>query len=378
MSDAVALCQDLVRFKTDENNNQEALNFLADYLQKIGFKCRILTYADHQGREVSNLHAEIGSGKKHLLYSGHMDVVSSGDEAAWLHPPYATEIANGVLYGRGIADMKGGTACFASACKEYIAQHKFDGSISFVISGDEEEPIVNGTLQVLKQLTAEGKNYDFCLVGEPSNPQNIGDEIKVGRRGDVVLRITSIGLQGHTAYPHLAVNPIHNLMTLLGNMQNDQLDGGNEFFGPSTLQITTFDVGNKASNIVPASAFAQIDIRFNSLHSSETIIAWAKKHISEANGEFKLETETVGESFLSPINANVEMLKSIIHHHTGISPDYSTGGGTSDARFIKDFCPVVEFGLTNKSIHKINESETTGNIEKLQQIFKDFLVNFFA
>lgn len=378
MSDVISLCQKLVQFKTDENNNLEALNFLASYLQNLGFKTRILKYADAKGVEVDNLHAEIGEGTKKLLYAGHMDVVPAGDLKAWNHPPYAAVVTDGVLFGRGIADMKGGTACFASACKEFLAENKFDGSITLIISGDEEEPVVNGTQQLMKQLTAEGKKYDFCIVGEPSNPENIGDEIKVGRRGDVVLRITSIGQQGHTAYPHLAVNPIHNLVMLLSRMQSDKLDDGNEFFGPSTLQVTTFDVGNKASNIVPASAYAQIDIRFNSNHSSKSIIEWAEKHIAASEGEFVLETEVVGESFLSKIDHNVEMLKEIIHQETGYTPAYSTNGGTSDARFIKDYCQVVEFGLTNKSIHKINEAETVENIEKLQSIFKKFLLRYFA
>lgn len=378
MSDTISLCQKLVQFKSDENNNSEALAFLASYLRNLGFRTRILKYTNADGNEVENLHAEIGEGKKNLLYVGHMDVVPAGDIKAWTYPPFAAVIKDGVLYGRGIADMKGGTACFASACKEFLADNKFDGSITFIISGDEEEPLVNGTLKMLEQLTAEGKKYDFCLVGEPSNPNNIGDEIKVGRRGDVVLRITSHGKQGHTAYPHLAVNPIHNLVALLDKMQKDKLDNGNEFFEPSTMQITTFDVGNKASNVVPAKAFAQIDIRFNSNHTSKSIIEWAKKHIAESEGEFELETEIVGESFLSKIDDNIEILKEAIEQETGLVPAFSTGGGTSDARFIKDYCPVVEFGLTNKSIHKVNEAETIENIEKLQQIFKKFLGRYFA
>lgn len=378
MSEVVKLCQNLVKFPTYGSQVDEALNFLKTYFEDLNFHTEIITFTNNKGQSVSNLYASYGQGHQHLLFGGHIDVVPAGDEKAWVEPPFAANIKDGILYGRGIADMKGGVACFADACREFIQNIKFDGKISIIISGDEEEPLVDGTERVLETLKARGEVFDFALVGEPSNPKTLGEEIKVGRRGDVVLKITSIGKQGHTAYPHLTINPIHNLVNLLALMQNQPLDEGNEFFGPSTLQVTTFDVGNTASNVVPAQAKAQIDIRFNSNHNSQGIVAWAKHKIAETEGEFELDVEVVGESFLSPITGTIELFKSVTQEQTGLNPEYSTSGGTSDARFIRNYCPVVEFGLTNATIHKTSECETIANIELLQNIYKEFLVRFFG
>ncbi len=378
MSEVVDLCRKLVRFPSCNSKVEDALAFMQKYFEGLGFSVRILNFENAKGQTVSNLYATYGEGHPHLLFSGHMDVVPAGDETAWRFPAFDGNVEKGVLYGRGIADMKGGIACFADACREFINENKFQGKISCIISGDEEEPLVDGTEKMLEQLSAEGEVFDFAIVGEPSNPKEMGDEIKVGRRGDVVLRITSFGQQGHTAYPDMVINPIHNLVGLLNAMLTDKLDDGNEFFGPSTLQVTTVDVGNPASNVVPAQAYAQIDIRFNSNHTSQSIVNWTKKHIAAAKGKFVLEPEYVGESFLSSISPKVEMLKEIISRHTGKIPAYSTAGGTSDARFVKKYCPVVEYGLTNGSIHKVNECEKVENIELLQKIYKDFLRGFFG
>lgn len=378
MNEAVELCRELVKIKTDNNQCREAMKFFKSWLEGIGFKVRMLTYASSDGRQVDNLYAQYGVGTPHLLFSGHMDVVESGDEKTWKCPPFAAEIDNAVLYGRGVADMKGGVSCFAAACKEFIKSQNFSGSISFVISGDEEEPIVDGTKKVLEQVSTEGEKFDFCLVGEPSNPQNIGDEIKIGRRGDMILYIKSIGRQGHTAYPHLADNPLHHLTQLLAKMTMAELDSGNDFFGPSTLQITNIDTGNKASNIIPSEAEATVDIRFNVLHTPASLTAWVDKLIAETTGTFEYQTQLVGEPFLSQIDNNLEKLVSAVKEITGRTPALTTGGGTSDARFVKDFCPVVEFGLTNSSIHKVNECETTENLTLLCEIYQRFLVNYFC
>lgn len=377
MSELIKLCQNLVKFPSYNNNLSGVLSFLKVELEKIGFTAEIIKFANAQGQEVENIHAKFGSGQPHLLFAGHVDVVPSGDITSWKHPPFDAVIDNDILYARGISDMKGGVGCFVYACQEFIKNNQFNGAISFVISGDEEEPIVNGTYQAMEYLTAQGEKFDFCIVGEPSNPMQIGEEIKVGRRGDLVLRIKSIGQQGHTAYPSLAVNPIHNLVKLLHNLQDDNLDEGNEFFGPSTLQVTTIDVGNLASNVIPASASAQIDIRFNSNYTSTGVIAWVQRHIDNCEGQFELETEVVGESFLSKITTSTELLKSCVERISGISPKYSTSGGTSDARFIKNYCDVVEFGLTNGSIHKINESAKVSDIKMVAQIYEEFLKNYF-
>lgn len=378
MSELIELCQNLVKFPSYNNNLSGVLSFLRKELEKLGFCAEIIKFANAQGQEVENLYAKYGCGQPSLLFAGHVDVVPSGEITSWKHPPFDAVIDDDVLYARGISDMKGGVGCFINACQEFIQSNSFNGSISLVISGDEEEPIVNGTYQLMEYLTAQGESFDFCIVGEPSNPNQIGEEIKVGRRGDVVLRIKSIGQQGHTAYPSLAINPIHNLVKLLNNLQNDILDEGNDYFGPSTLQVTTIDVGNLASNVIPASASAQIDIRFNSNYDSKGIIAWIQKHIDNCEGKFGLESEVVGESFLSPISVSTELLKTCIEKISGISPKYSTSGGTSDARFIKNYCDVVEFGLTNASIHKINESAKVSDIKMVAEIYKEFLTNYFS
>lgn len=376
MSEVTELCQKLVRFPSFASDTQEIIGFLKDYSERCGFKARVLTF-ENNGKTVANLCVEYGQGHPHLLFAGHIDVVPAGDEAEWQLPPFEAAVKDGVLYGRGIADMKGGAACFIKACEDFIKQNQFAGKITMIFSGDEEEPIVEGTRCILEQLHNEGEKFDFALVGEPSNPKMMGDEIKVGRRGDIVLNITSFGQSGHTAYAAGATNPIHNLVKLLNLMQETKLDNGNEFFGPSSLHVTTFDVGNPATNVVPSKAFARVDIRFNSEHIYQSIEEWADKLAQKAGGWFEIKAEYIGESFLSPINAHIRELSQIIKTHTGQEPFYSTAGGTSDARFVKNYCPVVEYGLTNGTIHKINECETVQNIEILYTVYKDFLRHFF-
>lgn len=376
MSEVIDLCRKLVRFKSYDGNTKEVIGFLKDYLEQCGFKARVLTY-ENDDKEVVNLCAEYGQGHPHLLFAGHIDVVSAGDEAEWQQPPFGAVIKEGFLYGRGVADMKGGAACFVEACKDFIKDNKFAGKITIIFSGDEEEPVVEGTRCILEQLHDEGEEFDFALVGEPSNPKMMGDEIKVGRRGDIVLHITSRGQSGHTAYASADSNAARNLINLLHAMQNDSLDAGNKFFGPSTMHVTTFDVGNGATNVVPNTAKATLDIRFNSEHSYRDIEAWCNKHISQTEGKFEVTSEYIGESFLSPIDDNIKALQKIIAEHTGKEPAYSTAGGTSDARFVKNYCPVVEYGLTNGTIHKVNECESVKNIETLYDIDKEFLRFFF-
>ena len=247
-----------------------------------------------------------------------------------------------------------------------------------LLSTDEEEPVVNTTQKALEILAERGEKFDFALVGEPSNPEKIGEEIKIGRRGDVILRLTSYGVQGHTAYPHLADNPIHHLVNLLARIQNDVLDNGNDFFSPSSMQVTTFDVGNAASNVIPEKAFAQIDVRFNSEQTSQKIIERVRHHIKETDGHFELSYEVVGESFLSPVTSEIELLKDVIREICQCETVYSTSGGTSDARFVRQYCPVVEFGLTNATIHKIDERESVANLICLQNIYQKFVTAYFT
>ncbi len=378
MSEVITLCQNLVRYESVEPHITEIFSFIANYLKNCGFEVEeIICSSDNQEKSLPALYAHIGSGKKHLLFNGHLDVVPAGDINKWNYSPFDGKISDGKIFGRGIADMKGGIAAFICAVKEVITQDFSDGKISILLASDEETASVNTTQKALKYLAQKGEKFDFAIVGEPSNPKEIGEEIKIGRRGDIVIRLTSYGTQGHTAYPHLADNPIHHLLDLLHKLTNIKFDDGNDFFAPTNMQITTIDVGNNASNIIPEKAVAQIDIRFNSEQNSEKIINQIKKEINNTQGQFTLETEVIGESFLSPQNHDVMILKKNISDLCQIQPVLSTSGGTSDARFIYKYCPVVEFGLTNATIHKINECERIENIEKLQKIYQAFLVDYF-
>ncbi len=378
MSELIDLCKKLVCFESVENNTDGVFDFMQTYLQKAGFSVELIYCSSEDGQKsLPALYASIGQGKKHFLFSGHLDVVPAGDSSKWRFSPFAAEIADGVLYGRGIADMKGGVAAFVIAVIDFIKARNFDGQISLLLASDEETASIETTKKTLEILARRGEKFDFSLVGEPSNPNKLGEEIKIGRRGDVVLNITSFGVQGHTAYPHLAENPIHHLLELLNKLKNHKFDVGNEFFGPSTLQITTIDVGNKASNMIPEKAFAQIDVRFNSEQTAQKIISKVQEYIAKTEGRFELKAEIIGEAFLSPKDDNVEKLCAIITEVCGITPEYSTGGGTSDARFVAKYCPVVEFGLTNATIHKLNECEKTEYIEKLKIVYEKFLNSFF-
>ncbi len=378
MSEVLDLCMALVRGGGVGSDVAGAVAVMKKYLDERGFATELLDCRGEDGRVMSALYATIGSGARHLLFNGHLDVVPAGDERLWRCPPFAAEIHDGVLFGRGISDMKGGAAAFAAAVSKLATAGKLNGRVSLLLSTDEEEPVVNATQKALEILIARGEEFDFALVGEPSNPHELGEEIKIGRRGDVILRLTSYGVQGHTAYPQLADNPIHHLVSLLTVLQADKLDHGNDYFGPSTLQVTTFDVGNPASNVIPEKAFAQIDIRFNSEQTSQKIIDRVKRRIAAAQGRFELKAEVVGESFLSPVTAETELLKKIVGEVCGREPVYSTSGGTSDARFVCRYCPVAEFGLTNATIHKVNECETIANIEKLEEIYQKFVSAYFA
>lgn len=378
MSEVVELCQKLIQFPSHDGQIEDIMAFLQEYFNQNHFDTHLMRFKADDGKSVPSLCASYGEGKPHLLFVGHADVVSAGLVSSWKHRPFDAVIDNGILYGRGISDMKGGIACFARACIDFVSDENFRGKITIVISGDEEEPIVEGTNKVLQELHQNREVFDFALVGEPSNPKTMGDEIKVGRKGDMVLRILSCGQQGHTAYTESLNNPVYNLINLLYHMQNDKLDDGNSYFNPSFMHVTTFDVQNLASNVVPAEARATVDIRFNSEQSFESIEKWIDKHVQQVSGDFKIEKEYVGNSFLSKIDDNIFCLQKIVEKNTGHLPQYSTAGGTSDARFVSKYCPVAEYGLTNSTIHKVNECERVENIELLYKIYKDFLYAFFV
>lgn len=378
MNNALEICQNLIRIKTDGNNLSEAFAYIEEELSPCGFKCEILPLQNENGEESVSFYAQYGQGEPHLLFVGHVDVVPAGNESQWQHPPFAAIVENNILYGRGSSDMLGGLACFIAAAKQKISQGKVNGKISLILSGDEEHIIVEGAKKLLDFAASKGEKFDFCIVGEPSNPKHLGEQIKIGRRGDIFVQIRSKGYQGHTAYPQLAINPIHNLIDLLSKIKNLTLDHGNKFFEPSGIQITTIDVGNTASNIIPAQAEAGVDIRFNNEHTSQDIIQKIETLVKNTKGEFELTYDVVGESFLTPVSEISESLRKIIFNHTGIMPQYSTGGGTSDARFVKNYCPVLEFGLTSETIHKIDEKASVADIEKLSEIYGDFIENYFA
>ena len=377
MFEVLKLSSQLVRCGGVGTDIAAVVSMMKKYLDDHGFKTEIIDCYNEKAK-MPALYATIGTGKKHLLFNGHLDVVPAGDAALWSYPPFEAEIHDDVLYGRGIADMKGGVAAFAVAVSSLASEKKLNGRVSLLLSTDEEEPVVNTTQKALEILAERGEKFDFALVGEPSNPEKIGEEIKIGRRGDVILRLTSYGVQGHTAYPHLADNPIHHLVNLLARIQNDVLDKGNDFFSPSSMQVTTFDVGNAASNVIPEKAFAQIDVRFNSEQTSQKIIERVRHHIKETDGHFELSYEVVGESFLSPVTSEIELLKDVIREICQCETVYSTSGGTSDARFVRQYCPVVEFGLTNATIHKIDERESVANLICLQNIYQKFVTAYFT
>ena len=377
MFEVLKLSSQLVRCGGVGTDIAAVVSMMKKYLDDHGFKTEIIDCYNEKAK-MPALYATIGTGKKHLLFNGHLDVVPAGDAALWSYPPFEAEIHDDVLYGRGIADMKGGVAAFTVAVSSLASEKKLNGRVSLLLSTDEEEPVVNTTQKALEILAERGEKFDFALVGEPSNPEKIGEEIKIGRRGDVILRLTSYGVQGHTAYPHLADNPIHHLVNLLARIQNDVLDKGNDFFSPSSMQVTTFDVGNAASNVIPEKAFAQIDVRFNSEQTSQKIIERVRHHIKETDGHFELSYEVVGESFLSPVTSEIELLKDVIREICQCETVYSTSGGTSDARFVRQYCPVVEFGLTNATIHKIDERESVANLICLQNIYQKFVTAYFT
>ena len=399
MSEAIDLCKKLVRFQTDNNhladdlgvlkagmklealgssnNVSPALEFLQAYLEGCGFQAEIVTFADKAGRKVDNLLAKIGTGHPHLLFGGHIDVVPAGDLSLWKYPPYEAADDGEYLYGRGVSDMKGGIACFAAAVKDFLAENKLRGAITLMISGDEEESVVDGTERLLEYAAARGEQYDFALVGEPSNPKELGEAIKIGRRGDVFFKIISKGTAGHTAYPQLADNPISHLVKFLADLTAEPLDQGNAFFEPSTMALTTFDVNNPASNVIPSEASAAVDVRFNSEHSGASLTDYVQKKAAAAEGDIRAEAQIYGESFLSSKDGACALLVEAVRKVTGRTPEYSTGGGTSDARFIKNYCQVVEFGLTNETIHKTNERARLSDIDKLQRIYGEFLDSYF-
>ncbi len=383
-TDPVVLTQALIRCESVTPHEGGALTLLQNILEPAGFECHRLTFTEPGTPDVDNLYARLGTGRPHLCFAGHTDVVPAGDEAAWTYPPFAGEIANGNVYGRGAVDMKGGVAAFVAAVLRHISKHDGlpRGSLSFLITGDEEGPSINGTAKMLHWLKTRDEVIDACLVGEPSNPQALGDEIKIGRRGTMNAELIVYGKQGHSAYPAIADNPVPKLVRILDRLAAAKLDDGTGSFQPSNLQITVVSVPNRASNVIPGHARATLNVRYNDAWTRSTIEAQLTKLIDNAAAElsakFDVTFSGTGDVFLTKPGPLVATLKDAIKSVTGRIPAMTTGGGTSDARFIKDHCPVVEFGLVNKTIHQIDEHTSAADLETLTEIYGRFISNYFV
>ena len=329
---------------------------------------------------VDNLYARLGDSGPNFCFAGHSDVVPTGPREAWSVDPFAAELRDGVLYGRGAADMKSAIAAFVVAARRFLQSGAPYGSISVLITGDEEGPSVNGTKKVLQWLTENDETIDICIVGEPTNPTRLGDMMKIGRRGSLNGWLTVTGEQGHTAYPHLADNAAHRIVALLNALMAAPLDQGSDHFQPSTLQISTIDIGNPTTNVIPGEAKATFNIRFNDLHSARSLTKWLHETLSAAIGEggrYDLDIVVSGESFLTPPGQLSDIVSNACEKVLGRRPELSTTGGTSDARFIKDYCPVVEFGLVGQTMHKADERSAVSDIEDLTDIYEAVLHGYF-
>ncbi|MEQ1890548.1 MAG: succinyl-diaminopimelate desuccinylase, partial [Alphaproteobacteria bacterium] len=353
-------------------------------LARLGFACTRLPFARTGTPDVDNLYARYGHDAPNFCFAGHMDVVPPGDLAAWVSDPFEPRLQDGVLYGRGAADMKGAIAAFVAAAERVIRKFgsALPGSISLLITGDEEGPAINGTVRMLDWLRQNHQKLDHCLVGEPTSAASLGDMIKIGRRGSVNVTLTFLGTQGHVAYPHQADNPIPRLLETLQRLLDFSLDAGNEHFQPSNLEVTSIDVGNAATNVIPGQAVARLNIRFNDMHTSTSLTAWIRQECefvtARLGGDYRLEVSVTGEAFLTPPGPFSTLVGKAIAGVTGAPPALSTTGGTSDARFIKDHCPVVEFGLVGLTQHKANEHAAIADVERLADIYEAVLLRYFS
>jgi succinyl-diaminopimelate desuccinylase len=377
--DSLALAQALIRCRSVTPADGGALSLLAAQLSALGFACHPLRFAAPGTPEIDNLYARWGSGPPNFCFAGHTDVVPPGDDAAWASGPFAAEVRDGRLYGRGAADMKSAIAAFVGAAADFIdgSAGGFQGSISLLITGDEEGPAVNGTTRVLDWMEENGERIDACVVGEPTNPERLGDMIKIGRRGSMNVRLTVHGSQGHTAYPHLADNPLNRLVAMLMPLTAGTLDEGSAHFQASTVALSSIDVGNKATNVIPAKAEARFNIRFNDLQTFASIEAWLRGHFDKAGGRYELDCDRSSVSFLTQPGPLVEAVAGAAEAVLGRRPELSTTGGTSDARFIRRMCPVVEFGLVGQTMHKTDENVRVADIATLRDIYRAMLERYF-
>ena len=374
--DPIDLARALIRRPSVTPADEGALDVLETALTAVGFACTRLKFED-----VDNLYAHFGAGAPHFCFAGHTDVVPPGDEASWSTGPFDAEVKDGFLWGRGAADMKSAIAAFAAAAAQAIKKGTITGSLSLLITGDEEGSAINGTKKMLVWLAENEINLDHCLVGEPSNPDVMGDMIKVGRRGSINCWLTVTGKQGHVAYPHRANNPIPALIRKLLHLSEPPLDEGYERFQPSSLQVTDIHIGNAAHNVIPEKATARFNIRFNPTWTGASIETWLRNQLDilSATLEAKYELKTIlsGEAFLTTDMNFLGLIADVVEEATGRRPEYSTSGGTSDARFIKDYAPVAEFGLVGATMHQVDEHVAVTDIEQLTQIYEAIITQYF-
>ena len=383
----ITLTQALVKCQSITPNDDGALLVVQDHLSSMGFDCSPLLFSGNGSYEVKNLFATIGSDGPHLAFAGHTDVVPPGNESSWKHPPFSAIIEGDKLFGRGTEDMKSIIACFISATEKFLKKNgkNFGGKISFIITGDEEGEAINGTPQIMEWTKKQNIKIDHCLVGEPTSNTNIGDKVKIGRRGSVNFFLTVKGVQGHTANGHRAQNPVHCLSKLITNILEKPLDEGNEFFLPTAIQIPTFDVGNPAHNVIPEYASATINIRFNDLHTPESLIKWLNEKIESIftnieNATCKVKHEISARSFLNKPGNLSKIVSKSISQATGRNekPELATDGGTSDARFIKNYCEVIELGIRNQTLHQVDEFVFLDDLTELTKIYYKILENYFS
>ena len=372
--DPVVLAQALIRCPSVTPADAGALDVLTAALTPLGFTCIRVPFGEGALR-TENLFARRGTSGPHFCYAGHTDVVPPGPEAQWRFPPFAGQVADGFLWGRGAADMKGGIACFVAAASR-VAQGR--GSTSLLITGDEEGPATYGTRRVLEWMKANGHVPDVCLVGEPTSPDRLGSAIKIGRRGSMTGRMVVRGVQGHVAYPHNADNPVPKMVRMLAALTERPIDAGNERFQASNLEVTTIDVGNPANNVIPGEVRATFNIRFNDNHTSASLEKWMRATLDAIGAPYELAVEVSGEAFVTKSGPFTSLLRDAVRAKFGADPEFSTSGGTSDARFIKDYCPVAEFGLINATIHKVDERASLADMAALTDTYADILRRFFA
>ncbi|MHB1205181.1 MAG: succinyl-diaminopimelate desuccinylase [Rhodospirillaceae bacterium] len=375
---ALDLAQRLIRCASVTPKDSGALDVLQKALEGLGFRCERMMFEEAGADPVDNLYARLGTAPPNFCFAGHTDVVPVGD--GWTVDPFGAEVIDGALYGRGASDMKGAIAAFVDAVSRFLADGEPAGAISLLITGDEEGDAVNGTRKVLAALKARGEKLDACVVGEPTNPTKLGEMIKIGRRGSLTAKLTVHGTQGHSAYPHLADNPIPRLLAMLTAITAEPLDRGSDHFQPSTLAITTVDVGNPATNVIPGLARAGFNIRFNDHHSGKSLSDWLRATFDKVAGRsnYDLTIKVSGESFITPPGPLSTIVAGAVKATLGVTPELSTTGGTSDARFIKDACPVCEFGMVGQTMHKADERCAVADLENLSAIYLRVLQNYFS